>query len=174
MTADFESIATETLTSNASTITFSSIPSTFAHLQVRIIGRTTRPDGVDYATLRFNGNSSSIYSSHDMYTNGNTSPQTDRNLNQSSLVVQRFATNVGAANVFSAMIIDILDYKETTKFKTLRWHFGYSDGNTTMSRAGLSSGLWASTSAISSMSFQSGYGENYIAGTRFALYGIRG
>jgi len=68
---DFESIATVTVGSGgASYAEFTSIPSTYTHLQIRTMARGTRADVGDGLILQFNGDTASNYSSHYLYANG--------------------------------------------------------------------------------------------------------
>jgi hypothetical protein len=72
-------------------------------------------------------------------------------------------------------MIDIHDYASTTKNKTVRQFTG-TDTNSSASgafRLGLGSGLWMSSSAITTVSILPG-GTAHAAGTTFALYGIKG
>jgi hypothetical protein len=79
------------------------------------------------------------------------------------------------ASAFGALIIDILDYANTNKKKTLRSLNGSQGNNTSVADIALTSGLWNSTSAITSISIT---GESYSGGlpeySQFALYGIKG
>jgi hypothetical protein len=63
--SDFESIATTTVgAGGATTITFSSIPATYQHLQIRVLARTNRSAGVDIMSMRMNGDTGNNYSDH--------------------------------------------------------------------------------------------------------------
>ena len=72
-TGSFESIATTTVGSGGtSSIDFTSIPSTYQHLQLRIISRVSNADTGDNIFLQFNGDTSSNYSWHYMEGDGST------------------------------------------------------------------------------------------------------
>jgi hypothetical protein len=64
----YDSIATATFTGSALSVTFSSIPSTYTHLQIRGLART--PSGNDQIDLRFNGDSGNNYSMHGLSGDG--------------------------------------------------------------------------------------------------------
>jgi hypothetical protein len=76
--SSFESIATATGTGSSATITFSSIPSTYQHLQIRGIARATSGGETEPIDLRlyFNGLTTGIYSSHALYGNGSSAAAT--------------------------------------------------------------------------------------------------
>jgi hypothetical protein len=79
----------------------------------------------------------------------------------------------GVANMFSASIVDILDYANTSKYKTIRVLAGADVNNQTGTTFGLSSGSWRSTSAVTSITIGTS-GFNFAQYTQFALYGIKG
>lgn len=167
----FESIATTTVgAGGTSTITFSSIPSTYTHLQLRVLGRSTRSAGVDILSMQMNSDTGSNYADHVLYGDGST-VQTDLNINYATINIQRLASSFLSSNIFSGFVIDILDYKNTNKNKTVRYLSGY-DANGS-GRVLFGSGLWRSTSAITSLSLFSPYSENFVQYSTFALYGIK-
>jgi hypothetical protein len=162
--SDYESIATVDVgAGGSSTITFSSIPSTYTHLQLRAIskgaGSTTN------ATYRFNGDTSSNYSWHLLYGQG-SSALTAGGANATFIYL---GTQSATANTFSTEIIDILDYANTNKFKTTRNLVGYE--NNSAGEVGIFSGAWRSTSAVSSITFT--LSTTFQQYTQFALYGIK-
>jgi hypothetical protein len=77
---------------------------------------------------------------------------------------------VSAANVFSAGFTDVLDPYSTTKNKTIR----SLNGNIDQSFIFLWSGLWMDTSSLTSITLSSQNAANFVSGSRFSLYGIRG
>jgi hypothetical protein len=168
---DYESIATVNLSANTSSVTFSSIPATFTHLQLRAIVRTTRTGGPDILGVRYNNDSGNNYVQHNLYGDGST-PQTDRDTSYPQQNVHRTSSDANGASVFSGFVIDILDYANTNKNKTLRSLGGFDDNGS--GRIVLNSGLWMSTSAIASIYLFSVFSENFKQYSSFALYGIRG
>jgi len=171
----FESIATATPSGN-STFTFSSIPGTYQHLQIRaLVKHSSNIEGSRDLWLRFNSDTGSNYASHLLSGLGGT-PFTDAQTDFSRITIRRLANYsfTGTDNMFGAGIIDIHDYASTTKNKTIR-SFSGTNVNTTSASYGVTiqSGLWMSTSAITSitMLFDSG---TYASNTTFALYGVKG
>ena len=158
--SSFESIATTTVgVGGTSTISFTSIPSTFTHLQVRYATLANTGSNLD---LRFNSDTTnSNYFSHRI-TGYGYAIDTDGSARPI----------IGAADTNPAVgIFDILDYKNTNKYKTSKALTGL-DGNGGTRRLRLASVLWMNTNAISSI-------EIICDGTitqhsKFALYGIKG
>lgn len=163
-------IARQTLSSSTATVTFSNIPQTYQHLQIRGIGKSASA-GEYFAFIRINGDSGTNYASHELVGNGSAASAngTASNNNAGGMRVAQSTE----ANVFGALIADFHDYTSTTKNKTIRTFTG-ADGNVsnTNYRVMLASGLWINTNAITSISItQSG---NFASGTTFALYGFKG
>lgn len=163
---DYESISTVTVGSGgASSISFSSIPSTYKHLQVRILGKATASA---YLKITFNG-ASTNFDSHYLDANGSS-------VSSGFDAATSFISNYGAianttANVFGVAVIDLLDYANTNKYKTMRSLSG-TDYNGS-GGVDFTSGLWQSTSAISQIDFTLNTG-NFAQYSSFALYGIKG
>lgn len=166
--SSFESIASATGTGSSGTITFSSIPSTYQHLQIRYMAFVTS-EGVD-GQLRFNGDTASNYTRHRLGGNG-TVTFASGNATVGGIDIGNDATGMSAGTFPTVSIIDIHDYKSTTKYKTVR-NFNGIDKNGSGSVI-LYSGLWQSTSAITSLTMTLGSGAFTTAST-FALYGIKG
>ena len=117
----FESIATVNVGSGgASTVSFSSIPSTYKHLQVRLIARGDYPGNNDNIVMYFNSDSATTnYTDHrlrgdgaSVYANGTTNFQVIANVT--------FTAGTALTNNFGVGYIDILDYANTNKNKTVR------------------------------------------------------
>ena len=169
----YESIATTTVGSGGSgTITFSSIPSTFKHLQIRAISRTNRGDTNEFVTVRFNSDTGTNYAYHSLYGNGGTAGAADTGTSTGTPWSATTAGGNAGASMFGAVIWDILDYQNTNKYKTLRSLSG-TDQNGTQGRIYFQSNLWQSTSAISTVTIIPTYGTLFSQYSHFALYGIK-
>jgi hypothetical protein len=83
----------------------------------------------------------------------------------------RFATST---LIMSPAIIDVLDYANTNKYKTLRSLAGTESNALATSMVGMFSTVWRSTSAITSITIKTDSGTTLQNGTTFALYGIKG
>ena len=165
----FESIATATGTGSSGTITFSSIPSTFKHLQIRGIGRTTDSISERDVILRFNSDSGNNYTYHALEVSGTSVSSFGAGANSQTYMGVAPGAN-RSANIMGAYIIDILDYASTSKYKTLRGFTGY-DANGA-GNVDIASSMWMSTSAITSITVNTGL-NSWNTQTIFALYGIK-
>jgi hypothetical protein len=168
---DFESIGTIIISSDTASVTFSSIPQTYKHLQVRILGRGTRVSPSDYCNFQFNGDTASNYQEHQLYGTGSTPVSGSDNI-QTYINTMNIGGSSLAANTFGVGIMDILDYTNTNKYKTTRMLTGW-DNNTANGVISFESGHWRSTNAITSIRFFP-LGANFVQYSHFALYGIKG
>jgi len=165
--SSYESIATVSVGSGgAANVEFTSIPSTFEHLQIRMIGRTTSSP---FANVQYNSDTTaSNYRSHFMYGNGSSVVATNA---ADKAYIAYLSVSSNQANEFGTAVTDILDYKNTNKYKTVRSLNGndQNGGGFVI----IFSHLWMSTSAISSIKILpvAGDFEQY---TKIALYGIKG
>ena len=173
----FESIATLTGNGSASTLTFSSIPSTYQHLQLRLLGKsTTTSFAMSQLQIRFNSDSGNNYSYHRLQGDG-ASASASGAASTTSVILDgmMIGSTTGLTNMMSVAIVDIHDYASTTKNKTVRSFSGADrNGNSTSDPAiALNSAAWLSTSAINSISIIGNPGP-FTTSTVFALYGIKG
>lgn len=170
--AAFELISTSLLSTTTSSVTFSSLPAAYKHLQIRITGRFTAAAFQNTVTLRFNSDSGVNYSSHYLRANGSAaSSAAAANANQITAGYMPSANET--ASTYGSMIIDLLDFNNTNKNKTIRALSGRTFG--TSAWIDLYSGYWASTSAITSILVSDLIGSaSFASGTRISLYGITG
>jgi len=157
-------IASRIVTGTAvSSISFTSIPATYKHLQIRGIWKLSAGGNLK---IQFNSDTGANYKCHFLYGDGSTT--------QSSVTsVSPNAMSLGyqAASTFEASVCDILDYANTNKYTTIR-SLGGNDRN----GAGdieFDSGVWLNTAAVTSITLtaQSGTISEY---SSLALYGIKG
>jgi hypothetical protein len=168
----YESIATTTVGSGGSSfIDFTSIPSTYTHLQIRLICRDTGAFTERTLFMEYNGSSPTGSNAiHSLRGDGSTTFARNA-INQGRYDSRAQIPAASAtANVFSAQIIDILDYANTNKTKVTRILTGY-DANGS-GNVGIESYLFNTTSAITSIRL---YPNNSFAQySQIALYGIKG
>jgi hypothetical protein len=165
-TGAYDSIASTTVgAGGTSTITFSSIPSTYTHLQIR--GLSLNSSNVDYV-LRYNGDSGSNYRGHVLYGDG--SSIFSANTFGGTYTGNDIAFNSGTTYPV-AFVTDILDYTNTNKNTTLRGLYG-TDANGSGQMAFIS-GLWMNTAAVTSITITATTGT-FSQYSSFALYGIKG
>jgi hypothetical protein len=169
----YESIATSTGNGSASSLTFSSIPSTYQHLQIRLIVRGARSLSAEQLYIRLNGDGGNNYAYHSLIGNGSGTEQSGTS-STNVFLVNEFPAGNETANIFSTSVIDILDTNNANKNKTMRSLSGYDNngnsGNYT-SRIWLGSGLWMNTSAVTSVTVLSN--GAFANNTTVALYGIK-
>ena len=165
----YESIATITGTGSAGSITFSSIPSTYKHLQVRVNARSTVVNTNTAVSVRVNGDTGTNYSAHSIEGSG-SSVGTSRSGGTATANIFRIAGANASSDINGVGILDIIDYASTTKNKTLISISGYDnngDGRILLYSAG-----WYNTSAITSLEFYQSSG-NFTTTSTFSLYGIK-
>lgn len=160
-----------TLTTGVNSITFSSIPQTYAHLQLRMVngigGAGSNSEG------RFNGDTGSNYDSQ--YYFSNTAPTTGAGAEytRSGFYVDVTTT---LDNTTGITIMDILDYTNTNKYKVVRCQATRSINQNTSPSAynWFANGRWRNTSAITSITIRENASNNFSVGSNFVLYGIKG
>lgn len=173
-TASYESIATVATNNTSVTyITFSSIPQTYQHLQLRAIYRSASSNVYNaWFTGNINSDSGANYSTHGLFGNGSS---VTSNGYTNGTVIDNFSRpgTDAAGGIYGAMVMDILDYTDTNKYKTIR-HIAGAEINVSTTRldVGLNSNSWRSTSGITSISFYGNQGQ-FTGYTHFALYGIK-
>jgi hypothetical protein len=169
VTNNYSSISTVTVGSTAvSSISFTGIPSTYTHLQIRGIALANSISGVK---MSFNGDTGTNYAYHDLSGNGSAAHASG-------------VSSVGAPYIYSfagavqttypmAFIIDVLDYANVNKYKTSRILAG-NDTNNTNSYAGIefNSTLWQNTNAITSINIAND-NQTFTQYSSFALYGVK-
>jgi hypothetical protein len=174
-TSSYESIATVTVGSGGSaSISFSSIPSTYEHLQLRFIVRSAAAANSCAAFVRFNSDTSSNYFSyHEIFGDGSTAAAY-AGAAGAQIQLDQFPAANRISGVFGVGVLDILDYKSTNKNKTTRLLSGY-DSNGAGS-AVFASGLWkpSTIAAINTITITENNGNNFAQYSSFALYGSKG
>lgn len=174
-TNSYESIASATVSGGSTqTVVFSSIPSTYQHLQLRILGRSGQTADFSSYSVRMTGVNGNI---HYMAGNGSSTI-----VDYNGPIEYPYNLNLPAenqsANIFGVAIVDILDYADTNKYKTLRCFSGWDANGWDASQSGyvrLNSTLFQTTSAVSSLTigiYQGGV--PWVANSTLALYGIKG
>ena len=164
-TSSYESIATVTATGGETELNFTSIPATYKHLQIRGISRLS---GQNYLAMQVNTDAGSNYARHNLTGNGSAASAAG-SATPSQIVF--IGSSPATASTFGALVIDLIDYADTTKYKTIRSFNGYDTNGA--GEVYLTSGLWESTAAVTGLTIKANSGT-YEAGSTFALYGIKG
>jgi hypothetical protein len=161
-TPTYDLIASTTLGSNTRTITFTSIPSTYRDLV--LVCNVTVVGGSDLICLTFNNNTSG-YNTVTMEGNGSTAASGSQT-NESN--AKNTVIDYSISDVRSTVIIQIFDYAQTDKHKSILMKGGSSN-----LRMGASANRWANTAAINRLDVFTDSGTTtYSSGSTFHLYGI--
>ena len=158
MTATYDCIATTTLGSAASSVTFSSISGSYTDLVIVMsYSRSVSGNGL----LRFNSDTGSNYSYTYLLGDG-SSASSSRGSNQTNGII-----SYDSASLQETCIINIFNYSNTTTYKSF-----YTRGNDTGLGVITYMNLWRSTSAITSIELRPNSG-NWNSGSMFSLFGIK-
>jgi hypothetical protein len=173
VTSSFESIATANGTGSAGAITFSSIPSTYKSLQIRITARDTALSGTTNVSMFANNvNTGTPYAYHWVTASGSGSATATGVEGASSIVIGGIPNAANTSTTTGCTIIDIVDYTSTSKNKTFRIYSTFNLGSNS-GQVRLGSGLWDSTAAINRLDFQTN-GTAFTTTSTVSLYGIKG
>lgn len=167
-------IASVTTTAGQASVSFTSIPSTYAALQIWVMGRSNEAStNATDLKIQFNSDTATNYAYHILQGNGSAASAAGGATQSTMYAFRALPGNSSTSGIFGAAVVDVHDYASTSKYKTLRVFSG-SDRNAadTTYRVQLSSGLWMSTSAVSSV--QLSCDVNFAAGSTFHLFGIKG
>jgi len=163
----YEPIATTTLGSNAATITFSSISSSYTDLRLVFLPLSIAGGSTVNARLTFNGDTNTNYSQTIIYGDGTSVASTRFPSPSATEISLNYFSNMGDSNTPGLIQLDIFSYAGSTN-KTLLWSLSNDKNGSGWTQNGV--GLWRSTSAITSLTLTSG--GTYRAGVTATLYGI--
>jgi len=166
MPVTYEPIATTTLGSAASTITFNSIPNTFTDLRLVWVVRASTTSVFPYVT--FNNDTGTNYSWTRVYGDG-ASAASQRNTTRAYIAPQWFTGISDATDQFNLLTLDIFSYAGSTYKTALTTSQADKNGSGTVERT---VGLWQSTSAINRIDLTAS-SSTWAAGTTATLYGIK-
>lgn len=169
MPATYEPIATTTLGSAATNITFSFIPATYTDLRLVLVARSDRAiNTIDSLYFQVNSDTATNYSSTILFGDG-VSAQTFRQSSASQIFAGSIPASGATSGIFGLAIIDIFSYAGSTNKTFLCDSSGDSNGS---GRASRTVALWRNTAAITSTKVYPAFGTNFITGTTATLYGI--
>jgi hypothetical protein len=168
----YDAIGTVTIGSTpTASVTFSGIPNTYKHLQVRLIGRDNRSaqaNNIYWQVGNGSVDSGANYSWH-LLRGAGTSSLSTGSANANYMLMDETSASAGAST-FGSNIVDILDYANTNKYKTFRTLGGWE--NNGAGEVDLWSGSWRNTAAIDTLYFYPNAGS-FVQYTQFNLYGIK-
>jgi hypothetical protein len=164
-------ISSTLITENTPSVTFdvSSFAGVYKHLQIVWVGRWSGTAfNRDDLCYRFNGDSGNNYSEHGLSGNGSTvASGATSSFNRG--FCGSLSSNLESSGIFGSGVIDILD-AYGTKNKVLRTFWGRT--GTSPIGVTLQSSMWMNTTSISSLQLFPSSGGNFVAGSRFSLYGV--
>ena len=170
--SSYQSISTVTVSTAVSSISFSSIPSTYKHLQIRLFAETDRASGISDLQVQLNTDTATNYSWHSLLGNGSAASSSAGTSTAFMVLGSNSVPSSGAQpNIYNGLVIDVLEYGNTNTYKTLRG-LGGEDANGS-GYISLNSGNWRSTAAITAIKIYPDTG-NFKQYSSFALYGIKG
>lgn len=171
-----QAIYTQTVGSGGTaTIIFNNIPQTYTDLKILFSGRCTTsnaPYQNDNVYLRFNGDSSSVYSATILYSQNSTTVATVRNVAGTGAIYGgTIPTSNAASNIFGNIEIDVYNYKSTL-FKSVMNNCSASTISTTTdyNYQSMTAGLYRSNTPVTSISL--GLGPTLAQYSTATLYGI--
>lgn len=177
----YDALSTVTVPSGGvASVTFAGIPTGYKHLQIRGITQTNRTTyTTDNAYLSVgNGtiDTGANYSKHNLYSDFQNGSAVYADATTNATDACNIFTTTGVASAFGGFVMDILDYADSNKYKTIRTLSG-ADANGTVAgynpSVGLASGSWRSFSAITTIRFTPLTGTLFNQHSQFTLYGVR-
>lgn len=170
MPATYEPIATTTLGSTSTTITFSSIPATYTDLRLITV---TQAASISKLSLQFNGDTATNYSYVNINSQGTTAASQIRST-QAYIRDEISSVAPASSGNWGLQVTDILGYAGGT-FKSCLMSCNYDANGTGV--VGYNVGMWRSTAAINSITIYANNGTttnyNFSIGTIATLYGIK-
>jgi len=171
--AAIEAIATTYLEADAASVTFSSIPQTYEHLQLRYTLALAATNNT-YQRLWLGDGSAdtgTTYSNHYMYGHDSTAAAAADTGGSNGIYLGQ-APGAPDRAWTGPTIVDIYDYVNTNKNTTvqiLNW-----DGGTESNAdyVNFISGLWDDTAAVDTILINNRYGNNFLRSSEFTLYGL--
>lgn len=160
----FTPIATTTLGSSATTVSFNSF-SGYTDLICIYSVRTTSGSSQD-VYLQFNGDTGTNYSATVAYSSGSAAGSY-RATNDSGILLDYYGSAGPTSGPYNSGLLNIMNYSNATTFKTVMNRTGRSNNGVDMSV-----GMWRSLSSITSMTFKLSAGNSFASGSIFNLYGI--
>ena len=160
--ATYVPIATQTLGSSASSVTFNSISQGFTDLVVVSSIKPSSSASGYGPSFQINGDTGSNYSYTLIYGNGSSAGS----IRASSINYARYGSG-GSTSTLEADVTHIMNYSNTTTYKTILARFSQPSADT-----GAFVNLWRNTAAITSLTFYGNDGGSIAAGSTFTLFGI--
>lgn len=158
----------------AASIDFTSIPGTYTDLMIVYSLRSNRSASgtTDGALIRFNGSSAAAYQTRTLAGNGSSANSLADGPSSTLGIYNYFGatSDLATANTFGNGSIYIPNYAGSTN-KSVSID-SVNENNATATLGGIVAGLWANTSAITSINLRPEAGTLYNQHSSASLYGI--
>jgi hypothetical protein len=175
-------VINETILNNSTTSvqTWNSIPSSYTHLMVVVLGRLTETSQQsDYLTLQFNGDTGAYYSYMQMESNNTSgtlsSPTSVTSYAGSSIPFARLTASAGGVAANAGAVWAVIPWYTSTVFnKIILAQSGGGNGTSALVDGRMFWGFYnpAAQVAVSSISISAPSGSDFKSGTSFGLYGL--
>jgi len=170
MPSGYELIASATVgASPVTTIDFTSIPSTYTDLCLKMSLRTNRGGTFDYATINFN-NSAADYTLRVLEGNGSSTFSYTRSTFAVNLIGRADGADA-TSNTFASIELYLPNYTSSTN-KPMSID-SVQENNDSTAYQDLFGGLWSQTAAINRLTITNGTDNAYVQYSTAYLYGIK-
>lgn len=161
-------LATNTLTTSSTTVTFSSIPQTYTDLV--LVMQPAADVGDENVGIRFNGDTGANYSYTRVGANNTAGSYSSNRVTGFTRIntIEAAGTSPNLGNLI--IVSNIMNYANSTTYKTALNRSGQVGG--TYNGVEIFAGLWRNTAAITSITVMQGGTRTFLAGSTFTLYGI--
>ena len=170
MANTYVALAKSVLTSNALSVTFSSIPATYTDLYLVASARSDRALTTDNFLIKINGSTATTFTRTFLINNGTGTAVSSSGSNAFYVALYTSAASA-TADTFGSMEFYIPNYVGSA-YKTAS-ATSVQENNVTTGFASANALLWSDTSAIASMEICPSATQNWVSGSRFDLYGIK-
>ncbi len=158
----------------STTFDFNNISQDFRHLLLRLSVRSTVAAVTDHLHILLNGDSGANYEAVRVEIQHNANLQTSETLAATNMNLNEITGGSADADHFASVVLQIIDYTNNNKFKTIFGTGGHSIGVTTADIITTqATGIWLDTSAISRIQIVTHGGDDFAIGSRVTLYGVR-
>lgn len=167
---EFVLLEQQVLGSTTASVTFSNLAtyaSTYKHLQIRAVARSSNASTRTELAIRLNGDTGNNYAGHSVY-GFSGSVLSGWEANVSRMIVGFLPAANATSGMFAPAVIDLLD-PYASKNKTLRSLNGVQVDGLVI----LASGAWFNTASLTSITALPLAGS-FVTGSRFSLYGVKG
>ena len=167
----FELIASSTLGSSQTQIDFSSIPSTFTDLCLKLSLRTNKSSTVSDVYFQFNGSTGANYSMRRLYGTGSAAGSDEITNGATGGFIGYGVGATATASTFSNTEVYIPNYLSST---AKSWSAdSVNENNATSANSEIVAGLWSLTNAINQITIKEYNGNSFVANSTAYLYGVK-